>query len=65
MSSITTLAAAAESFPVVPLHVGSPGHTTSDESQKQPIEDKSRYDFCFWSNVTPVGSTKEYHSLIL
>lgn len=47
MASITTFVAAAESFPVVPLHGGSSGHTTSYESQKQAIEDNSRYDFCF------------------
>lgn len=66
MASITTLvAAAAKSFPVVLLHVGSSGHTASAESQKQAIEDHSRYDFCFQSNVTQVGSTEVYHSLIL
>lgn len=65
MASITTfVAAAAKSFPVV-LHVGSSGHTASAESQKQAIEDHSRYDFCFQSNVTQVGSTEMYHSLIL
>lgn len=66
MTAITTLvAAAAKSFPVALLHVGSSGHTTSAESEKQAIEDHSRYDFCFRSNVTQVGSTEVSHSLIL
>lgn len=66
MASITTLvAAAAKSFPVALLHVGSSGHITSAESENQAIEDHSRYDFCFQSNVTQVGSTEVYHSLIL